>query len=182
MTHQVIFDAEAIAWTEAPDSFAGLAKQRFRWAFGTLQCLWKHRDIIGNPRNGALGMVALPQVALFQIALSLVSRLVDLLFLWQLISTGIDYLQHHEQFDPDSLFRLAIFYAAFLLVDMITASAAFLFERREDWRLLLWLPLQRFGYRQLMYYVVMKSVSRALTGQLVGWGKLNRTATVTTGA
>lgn len=176
---KVIFDSTAIAWTEAPDSFAGLAKQRFRWAFGTLQCLWKHKSVMGNPSHGALGMVAFPQVAVFQIGLSLVSPLVDLLFIWQLIWTGIDYLQHQEQFDPDNLVRLAVFYGVFLLVDMTTAAAGFLFERRDDWRLLLWLPLQRFGYRQIMYYVVVKSVAKALTGQVVGWGTLERTATVT---
>ena len=38
-------DVDAVAWTESPQSLRGLAKQRFRWAFGTLQCLWKHRAI-----------------------------------------------------------------------------------------------------------------------------------------
>ncbi|MEO9077997.1 MAG: glycosyltransferase, partial [Rhodanobacter sp.] len=42
--YHTLFDAEAIAWTEAPDSARGLARQRFRWSYGTLQCLWKHRD------------------------------------------------------------------------------------------------------------------------------------------
>ncbi len=91
--YKVLFDGEAIAWTEAPDSFAGLAKQRFRWAFGTLQCLWKHKRVMLNPRYGALGMVAFPQVGLFQILFSLLSPFVDMLFVWQLIWTGIDYLQ-----------------------------------------------------------------------------------------
>ncbi|WP_163312167.1 glycosyltransferase, partial [Enterobacter cloacae] len=39
---RVGYDIDAVAWTEAPESFRALAKQRFRWAFGTLQCLWKH--------------------------------------------------------------------------------------------------------------------------------------------
>ncbi|MEO9230668.1 MAG: glycosyltransferase [Devosia sp.] len=178
---KIVFDSEAVAWTEAPDTLRGLAKQRFRWAFGTLQCLWKHRSAIGNPNSGALGMFALPQVALFQVVLSLLSPLVDLLFVWQLIWTGLDYLQHQSQFDPASLLQLAMFYGVFLLVDVTTAAAAFLFERREDPRLLWWLPLQRFGYRQLMYYVVAKSLVKAITGQVVGWGTLERTATVDAG-
>ncbi|MEI9929121.1 MAG: glycosyltransferase family 2 protein [Rhizomicrobium sp.] len=68
--HSVLFDSSAIARTEAPASFRGLARQRFRWAYGTLQCLWKYRDVTFNPKYGALGMIALPQVWLFQIALS----------------------------------------------------------------------------------------------------------------
>ncbi|HLZ78434.1 MAG TPA: glycosyltransferase, partial [Sphingomonas sp.] len=43
---RVAYDVEAVAWTEAPETFRSLAKQRFRWAFGTLQCLWKHRAIL----------------------------------------------------------------------------------------------------------------------------------------
>jgi hypothetical protein len=55
---------------------------------------------------------------------------------------------------------------------------AFLLERRERWGLLWWLFLQRFCYRQVMYYVIIKSVATAARGTLVGWGKLERKATV----
>src|SRR5581483_5422478 len=67
--YRVRFDSSAIAWTEAPSTFRGLARQRFRWAFGTLQGLWKYRSLLFNPRYGTLGTIALPQVWLFQIAL-----------------------------------------------------------------------------------------------------------------
>ena len=173
---RVLFDAEAVAWTEAPTTLKGLARQRFRWAFGTLQCLWKHRSAMLNPRNGALGLVAFPQVALFQILLSLLSPFVDLLFVWQLVWTGLDYLQHRDHFMPDNLIRTSIFLALFTLVDIGAAMLALAFERSEDWRMLAWLPLQRFGYRQIMYYVVARSVLSALAGPLVSWGKLDRTA------
>ena len=52
------------------------------------------------------------------------------------------------------------------LVDLATAVVAFMFEKREDWRLLWWLVLQRFGYRQLLYYVLAKSVTTAAQGPL----------------
>ena len=57
-------------------------------------------------------------------------------------------------------------------------SSRFLFEKRENWGLLWWLVLQRFGYRQLLYYVLVKSVTNAAKGHFVGWGKLERKATV----
>ncbi len=59
--------------------------------------------------------------------------------------------------------------------------SGFLLERREEWSLLIWLPLQRFWYRQLMYYVAVKSTLIAIRGQAVGWGKLERKATVVRG-
>ncbi len=180
--YRTVFDAEAVAWTEAPDSMRGLARQRFRWAYGTLQCLWKHRDATFRPRYGTLGMIALPQVWLFQIVFSVVSPLVDLLLVWQIISTGIDYLQHRGQFNPDNLILVGIFYAVFMAVDLAGAALAFAMEKKEQWSLLWWLVLQRFGYRQLMYYVVVRSVSAALRGPSVGWGKQDRKATVSANA
>ena len=176
--YKVLFDADAIAWTEAPDTFAGLAKQRFRWAFGTLQCLWKHSDAFLAPRYGALGIVAIPQIWLFQILLSLVSPFVDLMLITQLIGAGIDYLQHGEQYDPSNLQLACFYYALFIAADLAAGAIAFLFEPKENGRLLWWLALQRFGYRQLMYYVVAKSVMSAAKGHFVGWGKLERKATV----
>src|SRR5205085_5638190 len=40
-------ESAAIGYTEVPDTFKNLYKQRFRWAFGTLQSLWKHRRARG---------------------------------------------------------------------------------------------------------------------------------------
>ena len=176
--YRVVFDSEAIAWTEAPDTVRALAKQRFRWSFGTLQCLWKHRDVTLNPRHGALGLVALPQVWLFQIFLALFAPMVDLMLVLQLASTYVDYLQHGAQFDTGNIGITCFYYALFMAVDLSAAAIAFAFERKEQWRLLWWLVLQRFGYRQLMYYVVVKSVASALMGRFVGWGKAERKATV----
>jgi cellulose synthase/poly-beta-1,6-N-acetylglucosamine synthase-like glycosyltransferase len=178
--YKVLFDQQAIAWTEAPDTMDGLAKQRFRWAFGTLQCLWKHRRVNLNPRYGALGLVAMPQVWMFQIALALLSPLIDLALIYQILRTLSDYLQHGEQFNSSNLMVTATYYAVFMTVDLTAAMIAFLLEKKEDRSLLWWLVLQRFGYRQIMYYVVAKSVLRALQGRVVGWGKLERKATVKT--
>jgi peptidoglycan-N-acetylglucosamine deacetylase len=179
--YRVLFDTTAIAWTEAPATFRGLSRQRFRWSFGTLQCLWKYRRITFNPRFGELGMVALPQVWLFQIILTTLAPVADLLLVWQLVGQWIAYKQHGSEFTDSDLKLIGIYYVIFIVVDLLAAVVGFVMERREDWRLLLWLPLQRFGYRQLMYYVVLRSITTALRGPFVGWGKLERHGTVQTG-
>jgi cellulose synthase/poly-beta-1,6-N-acetylglucosamine synthase-like glycosyltransferase/peptidoglycan/xylan/chitin deacetylase (PgdA/CDA1 family) len=176
--YRVHFDSTAIAWTEAPATVRGLAKQRFRWAYGTLQCLWKYRGITFNPAYGELGLVALPQVWLFQILLTTLAPVADLLLLWQLVGEYINYAQHVGTYTGDNLRLVGIYYAIFIAVDLLAAMAGFALEKREDWRLLLWLPLQRFGYRQIMYYVVLRSLWTALRGPFVGWGKLERHGTV----
>jgi cellulose synthase/poly-beta-1,6-N-acetylglucosamine synthase-like glycosyltransferase len=176
----VRFDSSATAWTEAPCSFRTLAKQRFRWAYGTLQCLWKYRDMTFNRRYGALGLVALPQVWMFQILLTALAPVADLMLIWQLLSQWVAYVQHGSEFSNDNLVTVGIYYCVFMAVDLTAALFGFLMEKRENWSLLWWLMLQRFGYRQLMYYVVMRSIWTALRGAVVGWGKLERTGTVKT--
>jgi Glycosyltransferases, probably involved in cell wall biogenesis len=178
--YKVHFDSSAVAWTEAPSSFRTLAKQRFRWAYGTLQCLWKYRDMTFNKRYGMLGLVALPQVWMFQIILTALAPIADLLLVWQLLTQWVAYIQHGSEYSNTSLITVGIYYVVFTLVDLGAAVVGFLMERRENWSLLWWLMLQRFGYRQLMYYVVMRSISTALRGAVVGWGKLERTGTVKT--
>jgi cellulose synthase/poly-beta-1,6-N-acetylglucosamine synthase-like glycosyltransferase len=176
--YRALFDASAVAWTEAPATVKGLAKQRFRWAYGTLQCLWKYRRITFNPKFPWLGMVALPQVWLFQILLTTLAPLADLLLVWQLVGQWINYSQHGAEFQSNDLRTIGIYYCVFIVVDLLAAVIGFLMERREDWNLLWWLMLQRFGYRQIMYYVVVRSIATALRGPFVGWGKLERQGTV----
>jgi len=176
--YQVLYDSAAIAWTEAPDTVQGLIRQRFRWAFGTFQCVWKHRDALFARRYGTLGFIALPQVILFQIVLAAISPLLDLALVLQLVKTGIDYLQHRGQFDPSNLYLTTIYFLVFMTVDTVAVAIALAMEKQEEWSLLPLLALQRFGYRQLLYYVVIKSVFSATRGNRVGWGDQERKGTV----
>ena len=176
---QVQFDPEARAYTEAPDTVAGLLKQRFRWSFGTLQCLWKHRGGLFDLKRPVLGFVALPQIWLFQIVLTVVAPLVDLAVIWSLLSAVYAFAFHPIEWSPDDLIQSLAYWAAFVTLDLSAAAIGMTLERRAPWGDLIWLPVQRFGYRQLMYYVVIKSIDAALHGARVGWGKLDRSANVT---
>ncbi len=174
----IAYADRAVAYTEAPDTFAGLAKQRFRWSFGTLQCMWKHRDVLGRRRFGALGLVAMPNVWIFQLLFAAVSPLADLVFLWSLVSVWLTWREHGATYAVTNLEQLLVFYAVFLIVDWVAAVIAFMMEPGEDLRLTWLIFLQRFAYRQVMYWVVVRSFVAALRGRIVGWGKLERKATV----
>jgi cellulose synthase/poly-beta-1,6-N-acetylglucosamine synthase-like glycosyltransferase/peptidoglycan/xylan/chitin deacetylase (PgdA/CDA1 family) len=178
MGHKIGYEENAIAWTEAPDRLRTLAKQRFRWAFGTLQCMRKHLDALFRPRYGLLGFIALPNVWLFQILFPLISPVMDLMLCYTLISAGLDRLEQPKGYSSTNLRQVLFYYALFLAIDWVAACFAFLLEKKEQWRLLWWLFLQRFCYRQVMYYVMIKSVAVAMRGAAVGWGKLDRKATV----
>jgi cellulose synthase/poly-beta-1,6-N-acetylglucosamine synthase-like glycosyltransferase/peptidoglycan/xylan/chitin deacetylase (PgdA/CDA1 family) len=176
--YKVLYDSTAIAWTEAPDTVSDLIKQRFRWAFGTLQCLWKHRRVALKPRYGSLGLIAIPQTWLFQFLLSLLAPFVDFVLVWRLALSAFDLVEHQSQFDGQTLHKVLFYYFAFVVVDLCSAALAVTMERKEETALLPWLVLQRFGYRQLMYYIVIKASFVALFGPLVGWNKLERKSTV----
>jgi peptidoglycan-N-acetylglucosamine deacetylase len=175
------YEETAIAWTEAPDNLRSLAKQRFRWAYGTLQCMWKHRDALFRPRYGALGFIAMPNVWIFQILFSLISPVMDLMLIYVLVAGVLDRWRQPTGYSSTNLEQVLFYYALFLAIDWVSAGFAFLLERRERWGLLWWLFLQRFCYRQVLYYVMVKSVAMAIRGPVVGWGKLERKATAEAG-
>ena len=179
---RIEFDPDARAYTEAPETVAGLLKQRFRWSFGTLQCIWKHRAATFSPKHPVLGFVALPQIWLFQIILATAAPLVDLGVIWSLVSAGIDHFFHGDQAGNDKLVLALLYWAIFIFVDLSAAALGMALEKRAPWSDTPWIPVQRFGYRQLMYYVVVKAVVTAVRGPRVGWGKLERRATAAVGA
>ncbi len=161
--YTIRYEEDAVAYTEAPEDTRGLAKQRFRWAFGTLQAAWKHRDAMFVPRYGTLGFIALPSIWLFQVMLSSLAPFAEVcMFIglfagnWKVVLT---------------------YYLAFFVLELLTGVLAYSLEGVPAWDLSL-LFFQRIYYRQLMYYVLAKSLLFAMKGRLVGWGKLERRATV----
>lgn len=170
----VAYDQEAVAWTESPESFGSLMKQRFRWAFGTLQCLWKHQRILKTHKPKGLALIGVPQAWIFQIGFSVVSPLIDFALIVNVIGTIVRVYQHGWIETAGDLSRMLVYWVAFLLIDAICGAIAYWLEPREKSYPVFWLLSQRFVYRQIMYYVVIKALVAAWRGKLVGWGKLER--------
>ncbi len=169
----------ALAFTEAPSTARGLMRQRFRWSFGVLQAVWKHRHAMS--KCSRLGWIALPNVVIFQILLPLVAPFIDTMFIVNSAFYWITRYFHPESTDSSSFERLVLFFLIFLVIDFCTSALAFLLERREEGRgenfsLLLHLWLQRFAYRQLFSAVLFRTVKRAIDGKPFAWDKLERTA------
>jgi cellulose synthase/poly-beta-1,6-N-acetylglucosamine synthase-like glycosyltransferase len=169
---RILYDDKAIAHTQAPETARELLRQRLRWTFGTMQAVWKHRDTLGRWRYGTLGWIALPNVFLFQILLPLFSPVIDLLFVTTLALWGLAQFratQIQQLWTTDDVVRSLIFFAGFMLIDLLTCAVAFALEKHEDWTLLAPLLPQRFYYRQMMYWVLFRSLMQAAKGHAVGW-------------
>lgn len=174
----VAYDTEAVAWTEAPESFRALAKQRFRWAYGTLQCLWKHRGIWRDGKPAGLSWVGLPQAWLFQIGFAVVSPIIDLALIVSSIDTAVRIHQHGWAQTQSDVLRMGLYWIAFCTIDVLCGAVAYRLEPRERRYPALLLVAQRFVYRQIMYGVVIRAIATAILGPWVGWGKLERSGRV----
>jgi cellulose synthase/poly-beta-1,6-N-acetylglucosamine synthase-like glycosyltransferase/peptidoglycan/xylan/chitin deacetylase (PgdA/CDA1 family) len=179
--YSVIYEDRALAFTEAPVNMDGLMRQRFRWSFGILQAIFKHRGAFTKHR--AMGLFALPNTAIFQILLPLVSPLIDLMFFAGVLNYFYDRHFHPEAASAASLEKLLFFFLAFIAIDFAASALAFALERkhpasRGDAWLLFHIWIQRFTYRQVFSIVLFKTVKRAVDGKPFNWDKLERTATM----
>jgi cellulose synthase/poly-beta-1,6-N-acetylglucosamine synthase-like glycosyltransferase/peptidoglycan/xylan/chitin deacetylase (PgdA/CDA1 family)/spore germination protein YaaH len=176
---RVDYEDRALAYTEAPINARGLMRQRFRWSFGTLQAIWKHRAAF--VRNKAMGLFALPNILIFQMFLPLVSPFIDVMFVAGIVNFLLDRHYHPEAASAASFEKLVLYFLGFLVIDFITSTAAFSLERRHpankgDGWLLFHIWLQRFAYRQVFSIVLFKTLKRAIDGKPFNWDKIERTA------
>jgi cellulose synthase/poly-beta-1,6-N-acetylglucosamine synthase-like glycosyltransferase/peptidoglycan/xylan/chitin deacetylase (PgdA/CDA1 family) len=157
---RVVYEERARAWTEAPASLDALWRQRYRWCYGTLQAMWKHRGaLVQRGAAGKLGRRGLVYLLLFQVLLPLLAPVVDIFALY-----GLLFL------DP---LRIIGLWLAFLLLQLVMGLYAFRLDGERPGPL--WtLPLQQFVYRQLMYLVVIQSVVTAVSGSRLRWQRMER--------
>ncbi|HET6529975.1 MAG TPA: bifunctional polysaccharide deacetylase/glycosyltransferase family 2 protein [Actinoplanes sp.] len=157
---RVVYEERAKAWTEAPATLEQLYRQRYRWSYGTMQAMWKHRKALTDSGpSGRFGRVGLPFLALFGVALPLLAPVVDIMLVYGLVFWELQ--------------ETLIAWFGMLALQIFSAAVAFRFDKESLtplWRL----PLQQFAYRQLMYLVLIQSATTALTGGRLRWHKLHR--------
>lgn len=91
--YKILYESDAICWSQAPSSISDLSGQRRRWFLGLLQCMSKYRSIFANLRFGAVGIVSylyyfifelfapmIEVLGLFIIALSIAMNKIDFHF------------------------------------------------------------------------------------------------------
>ncbi|WP_232344285.1 bifunctional polysaccharide deacetylase/glycosyltransferase family 2 protein [Actinoplanes awajinensis] len=154
---RVVYEERARAWTEAPATVGQLWRQRYRWSYGTMQAMWKHRRAVVE--KGSFGRRGLLNLALFQTLMPLLSPLIDVFLIY-----GLLFLNPAET---------VLAWFTVLAVQVLSTVYAFRLDAeslRPIWRV----PLQQFVYRQLMYLVLIQSTLAALGGIRLGWQKLQR--------
>jgi len=172
-------EAHAHAYTEVPTTLRAFLKQRFRWSYGTLQCLWKHRRAMFH--FGWFGWFLLPSIWLFQVLFQLVAPFLDLQVVWALSGVLGGWVQAGmtlHQWAPSAgwfapLLSVGLFYGLFYLLELGAAWIAFRLEGIRPGALI-WLFWQRVMYRVLLNWVMLRAIRSALMGTRQKWGKLQR--------
>ncbi|MFA5045048.1 MAG: glycosyltransferase [Paludibacter sp.] len=156
---------EAMAFTEAPETVNMFLKQRFRWSFGMMQSFWKHRDLLFSYKQKNLGWVVLPNLLIFNFIIPIFSPIVDILFIAGLFTHNADIY--------------AFLYLSYYLLDCLIASLAYYYDHETfNLKKALYLFVQRFAYRQLLFFVLLKAYLKAIKGEMALWGTLKRTGNV----
>jgi cellulose synthase/poly-beta-1,6-N-acetylglucosamine synthase-like glycosyltransferase/peptidoglycan/xylan/chitin deacetylase (PgdA/CDA1 family) len=174
----IVYEREAIVITEVPGTLSQFFKQRKRWMFGTLQCIWKHKNMIGNPKYGYLGLVILPEIAFTFLTLLMLFVYLYLFgvfmleFFVNLFSNNLDI---SKAFDAD--IKITLFYVlGALLIYFLTNVLAVIFDNNKNkWQILWYLPFQMIVYRNFLWVIQWIALFSALKGGRQGWNHLKRT-------
>ena len=176
--YQTVYEDRAIAFTEAPIHAKALRKQRFRWTFGVLQTLFKHR--LAFSARPSFGLFVLPSLLLYQVLFPLLSPLLDFVFLGGMI---IALLSKPFQVNSASnAAQLILYFLIFAFLDAVTCLLALGMDGKTSAKhlsVLRHLPFQRFGYRYLLCFELLRSIKRAFDGRPFEWTKIERSATLT---
>jgi cellulose synthase/poly-beta-1,6-N-acetylglucosamine synthase-like glycosyltransferase len=151
---RIVFQPAALAYTESPDTVAGLFRQRMRWARGYLQCLWKHRRSFFRP--GVLGWFGMPDLLFVNL---LVYALVPLSVPGVLVVfDGVGW----------TAFGWAL--VGVFGTELVLAAGAYLVDG-EDLRELPQVPLRQLVWPWFLLAVFVVVVARLAAGGAQGWGK-----------
>lgn len=174
---RVLYEPGAVVFTEAPETLNGYCKQRFRWIFGKMQAMWKHRDMMLRPRYGALGMLAFPTLAFCQFVLPVFTFAIDAIIVGLGLQWLLSFLLADSVYTWHASAQLQTVVTLYL-VTLLSSVYALLVEFRATERLSPRLLPQYLVTRAVLAWVCLQAFYAAFGGRRRGWNKLQRTASV----
>jgi cellulose synthase/poly-beta-1,6-N-acetylglucosamine synthase-like glycosyltransferase len=160
---RIVYEERAVAWTEVPSTVRQFWRQRYRWSYGTMQAMWKHRHaVFERGASGRFGRRGLSYLSIYYILLPLCAPAADIATLY-----SIFVLDAHE---------FGLLWLALSAIQMMAARSSLWMDGESSW--VIWVvPLQQFVYRQVIYLVAVQSVVTAVVGARLRWQVIRRTGT-----
>jgi cellulose synthase/poly-beta-1,6-N-acetylglucosamine synthase-like glycosyltransferase len=168
--HHITLVPDPVCWTEVPEDFRGLGRQRNRWQRGLLETLWRHRSMCFNPKYGRIGLFSMPYFLFFEALAPVIEASGYLVFAWSLWTHSIN-----------GTFAILFVYVALLLGVLNSIVAVVLqeisghrYQGLKAWCLLLFAAVaENFGYRQLTVWWRLKGTIDWIRGK-DSWGHMKR--------
>lgn len=158
---RIHFDPDARAYTETPDTVQQFFRQRYRWVYGTIQCIWKYRSWFFSYQRPALGWVVLPNALIFNLVIPALVPVLDFALILGLAGLV-------------SIWSVLIPFLVYTLFDIWGAFEGISYEKNPPHRLIPLVVWQRFFYRYALAAAIIQSVGVALAGTFVAWGEQSR--------
>lgn len=156
----IVYEERAIAWTEAPESFLDLVKQRYRWTRGILQALRKRARWLTSGEGGPAVRVSLAMMLFEAVVWPAVSIVGNLLFGIAALTTGT---------------TAGIFYWWFLLTMLDVAAALHSVGMEgEELGLIAYAVPYRFFFITMVDVTKLFAAAEELARVRMTWGKLDR--------
>ena len=159
--YRITFDPTARAFTETPDSLRLFFRQRSRWVFGTIQCIWKYQRWFFSSEKVSLGWIILPNVLIFNLCIPLLVPILD----GAIIAGFAGFVNIWAVLTP---------FLIFTLLDIWCAIEGLTYEHKPPKRLIALVVWQRIFYRYVLAAAIIQSVGVALAGTFVAWGEQRR--------
>jgi len=156
----VAYEEGAIAYTEAPERYLDLIKQRYRWTRGILQALRKRASWLNSPRRGVALWLSLLVMLFEAVVWPAMNVLGNLLFTLAALSAGA---------------AAGVFYWWALLTMLDVAAALYAIGMEgEDLRLIPYAIAYRFCFITMIDVAKLFATAEEVARVRMTWGKLER--------
>lgn len=152
--------SKALAFTEAPETFGDLYRQRLRWYRGNIQTILKHKDVFSTKRYGALRALTYPYVLLSQFVIPFLTFPVWSAFIAEILM--------------GNWVTMAIIFLLFTSLQFLHALLAIDLSGEEQLRLAAYAPFFVVGYKHLIDFFVVKAAIDVLLFKKATWTRARR--------
>ncbi|MFO0983156.1 MAG: glycosyltransferase [Planctomycetota bacterium] len=170
--YRIVFVPEPICWTEVPERWRTLYRQRNRWQRGTVESLWRHRRMMLNPDYGMAGLAGFPYFALFEMIGPAIELLGYVLTVAGLALRIISWDTAIVFFAMSVLFGILLSISAITLEEATTRRYP---SPADVAKLFVAAVIENLGFRQLLTVWRTKGLIDALRKKR-GWGRWSASA------
>jgi cellulose synthase/poly-beta-1,6-N-acetylglucosamine synthase-like glycosyltransferase len=168
--YDMYFLPDPVCWTEVPDSWKVLGRQRNRWHRGLIDSLLNHRKMFMNPRYGTVGLLGMPYFVIFEMFGPIVEMLGYIVVPITFIS-GVINLEFFIAFlSLAVLFGIVLSTASLVLEELSFRR----FPRALDLLILMAVAvMENLGYRQINTLWRILAFRDFIRGN-TAWGRMER--------